>query len=499
MVVKTKKHKRRMSVKTRKWGGGLFNFLRSKFGTQRKPQKIQSLPKWPPRGYSSPSASVKNESILPLEAEAESNGRQFFPDYESYKDASQRMFAYVYQMYKQSEKPFDERTYDAKKITLSPQERSELKKAFVRAMYNIGQGRATYNEAQLDDMTKRMFGLADADMDAFRQKYIEVESTSPGSGPSIGLPPLRPFGYISRLIPALLKTDREINYTSNQEMYICSPRNYAKNNARTLNSNECVLLVRSIPALYKNLIHNPIFTNAFYMVLSPQYFPVGGETIKADVFNTSINSTSNITVSIVMKHLTKVSFVQDAFENGAIELFHPRLGLLFQEQNPDLWGRAYFNTKGRGLDILDRIVILTLQKYAAIRRYMWTKDPMLTATVYKVNPKSIANELRDPYSVLPETVISQKNRESALFNVLKRIPSYSGFDEKAFLKEFIENQRWASGGRIKYKSVMDPALDKILPRDVWALPGPYKEVESVRIRPLPELQEVETERVGRGE
>ena len=304
-------------------------------------------------------------------------------------------------------------------------------------MYNSGSKRATYNETQQNDIIKNMFGITDDDMKAFEERYREVEGVSPSVGASAGLLPLKPFGYISRLIPALLKTDREIDYTSNQEMYICSPRDLAKNTAQTLNSDECVLLVRSVGALYKNLIHNPIFTNAFYMVLSPEYFPVGGETLKANTFNTSIDSSSNITVSIVMKHLPKVSFVRDAFENGAIELFHPRLALLFQEQTPDLWSAGYFNTRGKGYDIIDRIVILTLQKYAAIRRYMWTKDPMMAAAVYKVNPKSISNELRDPQAVLPSRVISQKNRESALFNVLQRIPTYSGFDEKAFIKEFL--------------------------------------------------------------
>lgn len=454
----------------RKIGAGFLNFFRRKKGEPTT--TIKQIPTYPPRGYRT-TITNKYNSLKPFSYNVKNERREFFPDYESYRDASERMFAFIYQKYKRQ-------IYNPKEITLTVNERNELKMAIYKQLKQVGAINGKLNDTKLKQIMKNLFGLeTDKDIKDFNEEYISVESTSPQYGPSAGLKPLRPYTYISRLIPALLKSDREIQYTSNQEMYMCIQTDLAKNTYKTLNSDDCVFTTRSIPHLFKHLLGNPIITNVFYMVLNPLYFPVGPERTSGKTFNTSINSGFNEPVSIKMKTLNKISFIQDAFQNKGLQLIHPRLGLLLQEQLPTLWNKSCFNTKnskavsGRQFDLIDRIVILTLQKYAAIRRYMWSKDPNITALIYQVNPISISNELRNISQVLPSSVITNKNRESESFSYLKDIPTYMEFDEQAFLKEFIENQQWASNSnKIRYKSLSDTALDNILPKNCnfWIIP-----------------------------
>lgn len=486
-TLKNKKYGRRV-------GAGWFSNL---FKKKTKPNMtIKRYSAYPPRGYSIP---VKNKihTLKPFNYTVKNEQRNFFPDYESYKDASERMFAYVYQKYKQI-------PYDPKIIKLTVDQRNELKRAIYKQYKQIGALNGRLDADKLKQLMKNLFGLkTDEDIKEFDAEYVTIESTSPEYGPSAKLKPLRPYTYLTRLIPALLKSDREIQYTSNQEMYLCSRTSVAKNTYKTLDSDDCVFITRSIPYLFKHLLGNPTIANVFYMVLNPLYFPVGSERMRSKTFNTSVNSKMNEPVSIKMRTLNRISFIQDAFKNKGLQLVHPRLGLLIQEQLPNLWNSSCYNTKnsksisGRNLDLVDRIVILTLQKYAAIRRYMWSKDPNITALIYQVNPISISNELRNISQILPSSVITNKNKE--YLNYLRNIPTYIKFDEKAFLKEFIGNQQWASNSTIiRYKSLLDPALDNILPKNCnfWTIPAnadpmsftsptaPFKKSEETIIPPL---------------
>jgi hypothetical protein len=496
MVKKTLKNKKY----GRRLGAGFFNFFRRK---KTEPNTtVRRLPAYPPRGYSIPFKS-KIDSLEPFSYDVNNERREFFPEYEPYRDASERMFAYIYQKYKRQ-------PYNPEEIKLTVEQRTELKKAIYKQLKDVGALNGKLDDDKLKQIMKKLFGLeTEEDIKEFNAEYVRVESTTPQYGPSAGLKPLRPYSYLARLIPALLKSDRELQYTSNQEMYMCVQSDLAKNTYRTLNSDDCVFITRSIPHLYRHLIGNPNIANVFYMVLNPLYFPVGPERTSGKTFNTSINSRFNEPVSIKMKTLGKISFIDDAFENNGLQLVHPRLGLLLQEQLPNLWNKSCYNTRnsksvsGRSLDFVDRVVILTLQKYAAIRRYMWSKDPNVTALIYQVNPISISNELRNISQVLPSTVVTNKNRQSESFSYLRDIPTYMEFDERDFLKEFIENQQWASNSsKVRYRSLLDPALDNILPKNCnsWTIPAkagpvsftsptaPFKASEETAIPALSEIK-----------
>jgi len=125
--------------------------------------------------------------------------------------------------------------------------------------------------------------------------------------------------------------------------------------------------------------------------------------------------------------------LNSSFEAGAIYVFDPKLALLIQEptlqinnKKFNMWKSPYYTT----IDDKDlnevakgiRITILTLQKYAAIRRYMWSKDPDYASEVYKRDPKDIINELRDPYSLLPYTY--EHIREFTKYQSIKIDPRY---------------------------------------------------------------------------
>ena len=53
--------------------------------------------------------------------------------------------------------------------------------------------------------------------------------------------------------------------------------------------------------------------------------------------------------------------------------------------------------------------------------------------------------------------------------------------------ELEENQKWAAG-YVKYTSIHDPKLDKLLPKGTWNFTEPYKNEEKIKIKRLPEVQ-----------
>jgi hypothetical protein len=189
--------------------------------------------------------------------------------------------------------------------------------------------------------------------------------------------------------------------------------------------------------------------------------------------------------SVFSTKLHKVSFVTMAFEKGGVMLIHPRLALLTQIQLPELWKHSYFNT-ALHYDQVDTIVILTLQKYAAIRRYMWSKDPLYTSEIYKVDPKTIAEELRNPYSLFKYPKDDSQTRNDIPWETIPYSKIYTGFID--FDEEFIENQKWLSNTR--YSSIKDPNLNNILPirKNKWCLKGEYKSIEQVKIKRIPEFE-----------
>jgi hypothetical protein len=111
-------------------------------------------------------------------------------------------------------------------------------------------------------------------------------------------------------------------------------------------------------------------------------------------------------------------------------LIHPRLGFIIQKNYPDIWARSYWIPNN--IDPMTKIVLLTLQKYSALRRYDVTEDDSWSSIIYKQNPfePSTAYELKNPQLI---------------------VGRYT-FNEAEFLRELIDNQIWAiSSNEIEYK------------------------------------------------
>ena len=238
-------------------------------------------------------------------------------------------------------------------------------------------------------------------------------------------------------------------------------------------------------------------------------------------------TTSNTKVlGVPYKHFFEASFVQDAFEKGGVWLFHPRFFVLLQESNRDKLEGQYLMPR---FDRTDLVTIATLQKYTAIRRYIWTKDSKFASQVYKEDLRKLAAELRSPYITLPgpntvlpgfsrnyQSLTLEGSNKEYVQNKVATIPyfNFSEFDMTAFLKELRENQIWA-GGKVRYSSYSDPRLDRILPMPSfsrriisangtitnpayttrilpWLKDSTFRPTEEVPIPPLPEERELES-------
>ena len=252
--------------------------------------------------------------------------------------------------------------------------------------------------------------------------------------------------------------------------------------------------------------------------LCKYYNPYGGKLSQKPLFLTNT--------------LNKLSCCKDAFNNGGIYIFDQKLAFLiqyfelkFDDEKSNMWKAPYYTTIGsKNLIYVNngiRITILTLQKYAAIRRYMWSKDPDYASEVYKSDPQNIINELRDPYSLLPYTDkhISEftKYQDEKYNEDPRYVPNtinltlipYSIFvgypqdkkDEKelqqlkARLKkqideEIVANWTWATN-ELKTIGEIYKELDAlILHTSDWTLNRPYQDIEKIEIKRIPEVEAI---------
>jgi len=171
-------------------------------------------------------------------------------------------------------------------------------------------------------------------------------------------------------------------------------------------------------------------------------------------------------------------------------LIEPRLGFLFQKEAPELWNRHYWLPKFSGeqnllrnynnqsntrsnngsrmylnesiinlvrkpntvVDIL-RIVLLTLQKYSALRRFAFTKSPEWCSKIYSDYYVNNAVELLRPDIDFLSYGHTFSNEE------FERESYGYVFNRKEFDKEFQDNQVWANSNKmILFKSFDDPKL-----------------------------------------
>jgi hypothetical protein len=204
-----------------------------------------------------------------------------------------------------------------------------------------------------------------------------------------------PAGFIDRAMPTLINKKR--NYTFNTNNFWA--RNLEpKTNAKNLKKN-VIGVFKSIEK-FLHYTNNEIFDSKnMYMVINyarlQAYVPIKSE------------------------ELTKISFVKDAFSEGKISLMSPKLGFIIQKIYPYLWLKKLW--PGYKND-LDKIAFLTLQKYAALRRFYFSNDDSLSAELYTTKPSIVHLEVES---------------DSAINN-----SNYNKMYNTEFVTELIQNQMW---------------------------------------------------------
>ena len=257
-----------------------------------------------------------------------------------------------------------------------------------------------------------------------------------------------------------------------------------------------------------------IDSDIYTMVISPIYYPKDrDELIPILNYKKYYNPYRSDLIKVSVKYINNISYIKDAFINKGIYVFHPRLALLIQIQMPSLW-QFYYNTSVKYTDINDVIVILTLQKYAATKRYMWSKNPIYAAEVYTVDPTTIANELRsihirfdyngkDENTLYMDASLYGKDgyiMNEELYYNLKNVPYSIKNTDKILLSqinaELRANQRWICG-KVTYKSINDSKLDEILIKSKFVLPrSKYSDTQKIEIIRRKDVQYMMNELLG---
>lgn len=346
---------------------------------------------------------------------------------------------------------------------LTPQQKSELRLRILTALQQQD-GTIQYpDDSDYDAFSQELFGMSASE---FTEQLKQREGQTSESGKKA----FRLASSLQRLLPEILKTNKEIQYKTNVGKFECRAYTEYTNTYSELHPNTCILVANTIYALFKTLsVEN---SKVLYICVAPQFFQ-GTSRIRytTKYYNVDINTLQKV-FRVPYKHFFATSFIQDAFEQGGVWLFHPRMFVLLQDSaDRDKLEGKYIMPR---LDRIDRITIATLQKYAAIRRFIWTKNVEFAARIYKDDLRSLAAELRSPYITLPAgrsvlpgfsrnyQALSSAGATQEQQDYAKSVPYFAKFDEVSFLKEFRENQVWA-GGEVRYSSYSDPRLDAILP------------------------------------
>ena len=447
-------------------------------------------------------------------------------EFETWDDYWSDIFDFMHQMMQNTNIPINNRPYRPKVIINNIEDLRRLQQLLKTQKARILPGiQKKFVECVvirgMDDIPQYVFNATLTELDSRYSAYIKNKKKI---YQSYNITPFQTPGF-ARAFSVILELHPEFNDSIAQ--YGCGKgiSNTKKLNVTSKNSHcnqncyECIYIPNSIYHLYTliniNLESNSNNADFYYIINSKEYKQSGTESYTLYDNNNKLVEYYDpykhmTTVAISAKDIMNVSMITSAFQGGGVMLIHPRLALLTQIQFPDLWRSPYYNTalNYKNHDQVDIIVILTLQKYAAIRRYMWSKDPVYTSAIYKVDPKIIAAELRDIYSLIPyEANDESQTHEDIPWKIIpysKEYIQYAEFKDsdnefkeyiqyaefKDFDNEFKENQKWLLNGKLRYTSIDDPNLKNILPvlNVQWCLIGEYKPIEQVKIKRIPEFE-----------
>lgn len=509
------------TLKSKKRGGGLFNFF-----TRKKVAPAPSLAPAPKKSFFNrfTRKNVKPvETINPASVISRTNtpktSRSFFsrfsrkkPNttvkitnpisvlnnkrYETPSEGIERSMSFAFQK-------LDGGQVNNQKLFLSPEEKKILQ---VRILSAIRQ--SSFND--INSICETIFGEPESSFN------VELRAWE-NSHPNPLVVPFPASSGFARLIGLIMDTDRERQHFTNTDAQACKANSNGNQkrslSAKTLNTDTCMVIANT-PAGLDNAME---LGNTFYIMINPKFW-IHGSTSRYQTPYYKVDRPNFATIET--RYALANSSIQDAFLNKGLMLIEPRLGFLFQKEAPELWNRHYwlpkFSTKHNGVrnyskksntrsnngsrmylnkaivndirapdrvrDIL-RIVVLTLQKYSALRRFAFTKSPEWCSKIYSDSYTSIATELLRPDIDFP--------------------PYGYTFNREEFDKEFQDNQRWANPkGNIGFKSFDDPRLQVFFNTYPNKLANPLvhgfdwlqeqyrKDVMEVQIEPLKNVEEL---------
>jgi hypothetical protein len=161
------------------------------------------------------------------------------------------------------------------------------------------------------------------------------------------------------------------------------------------------------------------------------------------------------------KKFNEFTFLQKLISEGKLILIHPHLGFIIQKMYPEVWASSYWFPSN--IDSITKIVLLTLQKYSALRRYDATGDDSWSSYLYKQNPfePSTAYELKNPQIILGNYEFNEAEFLEEL--IVNQIWAVSLNEDDFKRRKAYYNSKKASGNTygIPYKTLKD--LDRLLP------------------------------------
>lgn len=393
------------------------------------------------------------------------------------------------------------------KIDVSDAEWSELRLALLTAIYS--QGDEWSEESICQTLFSQPLDSFDEELRAFERLEYDPDIFPFASANGLG-----------RLIPQILRTRREL------ERYAFSDGCYPPYLGRTIDQAKsfrspfCIFLTNTWDKVQGTLEMGREEIADSFIVVNPKFYSTYNHLYpyhKANMVQRDGEPRGHVpSIDIPSDRFLAAPAIVDAFLQKGLTIIAPKLGYLVQKEAPELWNKQYWlpkldpgkpnytsqtnqrNTRlyrsrlqpisevntdyiraSKPVRDAVRIVILTLQKYAAIRRWCWSKDPTFASQIYEKNyrDKDIAVELLRPDLDEPDQ-------------------GY-WFDKGAFDRELQENQRWVAGN-VYFSSYTDVRLKEYLGAPEHLLSIPHiaalaprlkKEFMQIPLDPLPEEAE----------
>lgn len=143
--------------------------------------------------------------------------------------------------------------------------------------------------------------------------------------------------------------------------------------------------------------------DCFYIFNTIQYYYAFPDTFGIVISD----SRANINLFII-QYVDKIRVIRDGFKKGSVVFVEPKFGWMLQKMHANIW-EPYWNSSK--LDDVDRITLLTLQKYVVLQLHEENEDCGSCSNIYKESPlflfQNLLNYINNKDAFLDELVKNQ--------------------------------------------------------------------------------------------